>query len=86
MTDTKGRPVENASLAAERRRPGRRAVPAELIPLLRKPAGDGVLFEPLEPDVALRPGQDPVAPVRGIAMSLLFSVPFWGLVGLALHH
>ncbi len=95
MPDTKGRPVDSAGFAIERRRPGRRNdVSPELIAMMRRPAGDGVIREDfaagrLEAEPAVRPGSDPMSPVRGIAMSLLLSVPLWcflgGAVGLALN-
>ena len=93
MPDTNGQPVDQNGLAIERRRPGRREVDPVLIPLLRRPAGDGRLRED---DVALRtaepalsPGRDPLGAARGVAMSLMISLPFWGLVemvNLALRH
>ncbi len=88
MPDEQGRPVDSAGFAIERRRPGRREVSPELIPILRRPAGDGVVREEvLEVQLALSPGSDPMSAARGIAMSLVLSLPLWccvGAVGFAL--
>jgi hypothetical protein len=78
-----GRPVDVNGVAVERRRAGRRDVKPELIPLLRNPVGNGILPDAAQTDITSPFGQDRLAPARGIVMSLLFSVPIWGLVGFA---
>ena len=86
MPDIDGRPTDEAGFAIERRRPGRRDVSPELIPLLRRPTGDGVLRADLTPgnlddEPALPADRDALAPARGVAVSLLLSLPLWCVVG-----
>ena len=83
MPDTNGQPVDSSGVAIERRRPGRRDVVPALIPLLRRPAGDGTLADSespwrLETLPALKAGQDALAAMRGVAMGLMLSAPLWG--------
>ncbi len=59
---------------ADRRRPGRpEAVNPHLIMLLRDPTA------PEDPDLIQR-SQDDLGAARGIAVGLVLSAPFWGLV------
>ena len=82
MPDNNGQPVDSNGLGIERRRPGRRDVNPVLIPLLRKPAGDGILpndgLRRSEALPALKIGQDALDAARGMAMGLVLSAPLWG--------
>ena len=82
MPDTNGQPVDSQGFAIERRRPGRRDVSPALIPLLRKPAGDGTVpgegFRHRDAVPALNVGQDALDAARGVAMGLALSAPLWG--------
>lgn len=87
MTDSSGQPVDGNGVAIDRRRPGRREVNPVLIPLLRRPAGDGSLPDAdlswhLQDGPAVRAGQDPLAAMRGVGMGVLLSAPFWGAVAM----
>ena len=86
MPNHDGQSAMGFGVAVERRRPGRREVSPELIPLLRRPVGDGMIQDDfpadgIEGQPALATGRDALAPARGIAMSLLLSVPLWCVVG-----
>ena len=85
MSDRNSQPITTSGMAIERRRPGRRDVNPMLIPLLRRPAGDGSLCDTTVPDLeavsALNPGQDPLGAARGVAVSVLLSVSVWGVMG-----
>jgi hypothetical protein len=73
----------------ERRRPGKRnEASPELIAMMRRPAGDGVIPEYLAVDMpgyepAIQPGSDPLSAMRGIAICVVLSVPLWCCVGAA---
>ena len=87
MPDTKGQPTDRNGVAIERRRPGRRDINPALIPLLRRPVGDGMLPEDdaawhLQTIPALKPGQDAIAAARGVAMGLILSAPLWGALAM----
>ena len=87
MPDKDGKPVDSSGLAADRRRRGRRDLHPSLIPLLRRPTGDGVALdgEPawqLDSLPALAGGGDALAAARGMAMGLVLSAPLWGAVAM----
>ena len=87
MPDREGQPTDANGVAIERRRPGRRDVHPALIPLLRRPAGDGTLVEGesawhLEALPALKAGQDALGTARGVAMGLVLSAPLWGAMAM----
>lgn len=62
--------------AQDRRRPGRRDISAELIPLLRDPLHIEISPAP-EPPIF---GSDQTSPARGIAIAVLLSIPLWMLL------
>jgi hypothetical protein len=74
-------PVTNLAAVQDRRRPGRPdQVSSALIPLLRDPTPSDDT-SPLFDDT-LSDDDDELAPMRGIAVATLLSVPLWFLIGL----
>jgi len=73
----------------DRRRPDRRDVSEELIPLLRNPIGGGsfVLDETRPPDIDEGRPSDDLSAARGVIVNTFVGVLIWigiGLVGFAL--
>ena len=67
----------------DRRRAGRVLVAPSLLPLLRNPAGSGVVLEDAQADEwAL---SEPLAPSRSIGLALAVCLPVWCIVGGALY-
>jgi hypothetical protein len=70
----------------DRRRPGRRAVSSAVVPILRMPAGDGVLADESEADSvrdharSMSP-RDALGTARGIVLGVLLSLLFWAAIG-----
>jgi hypothetical protein len=87
---TQDRPDEAAKVGVatspDRRRPGRSPVSSAVVPILRRPAGDGVLPGDTVADEShdharsISP-RDALGTARGIVLGVLLSVLFWAAIG-----
>jgi hypothetical protein len=76
-------PVNGTTELTNRRRPGRKDVSPELIPLLRTPTQGspndvGMTVE--EADFVSDPDDDAGRPARGILFAILLSLPIWSVI------